>query len=74
MANNAPAVNSSGDVATLFNNAEKVSRHRATNQSAAMSTAVLIGIQYSPESKSQFRRECLDHLKASLASIRNVSA
>lgn len=74
MTNNTPAVNSSGDVATLFGLSEKVSRHRATNQSAAMSAALLIGIQYSPKSKSQFRRECLDHLKASLAPARNVSA
>jgi hypothetical protein len=74
MINNGHAVNSSGDVATLSGDSEKVSRHLVTNQSAAMNAAVLIGIQYSPESKSQFRRECLDHLKASLASARNVSA
>lgn len=74
MTNNAPAVNSSGDVATLFSQPEKVSRHLTVNQSAAMNAALLIGIQYSPESKSQFRRECLNHLKASLAPAQDVSA
>lgn len=74
MINNTPTVNSSGDVATLTSVPEKVSRHRSAIQSAAMSAALLIGIQYSPESKSQFRRECFDHLKASLAPARNVSA
>lgn len=74
MTNNTPAVNSSGDVTTLFGLPEKVSRHLTMNQSAAMNAAVLIGIQYSPESKSQFRRECLDYLKASLAPAQDVSA
>lgn len=74
MINNAPPVNGEVDVATLLDNPESVSRHLIDNQSAAMNAALLIGIQYSPESKSQFRRECLDHLKASLAPARNVSA
>jgi len=74
MIKNTPAVNSSGDVATLSSESEKLSRRAVSNQSAAMSAALLIGIQYSPESKSQFRQECLDHLKASLAPARNVSA
>lgn len=74
MINNTPAVNSSGDVATLTTVPEKVSRHRSSIQSAAMDAALLIGVQYSHESKSQFRRECLDYLKASLAPAQDVSA
>lgn len=74
MIKNTPAVNSSGDVATLSSEPEKVSRRVVSNQSAAMNAALLIGIQYSPESKSQFRRECLNHLKASLAPAQDVSA
>lgn len=74
MINNAPSVNSSEGVATLSGKFEKVSRHLATDQSAAMDAALLIGAQYSRESKSQFRRECLSHLKASLASAQDVSA
>jgi hypothetical protein len=74
MTNNTPTVNSSGDVTTLFGLPEKVFRHLTMNQSAAMNAALLIGIQYSPESKSQSRRECLNHLKASLAPAQDVSA
>lgn len=74
MINNAPTVNGAVDVATLFDNPESVSRHLIDNQPAAMNAALLIGIQYSPESKSQFRRECLNHLKASLAPAQDVFA
>jgi len=74
MIKNAPSVNSSAGVATLFGKSEDVSRHFTTDQSAAMNAAFLIGAQYSRESKSQFRRECLSHLKASLASAQDVSA
>lgn len=74
MIKNTPAVNSSGDVATLPCESEKVSRHAVTNQSAAMNAALMISGQYSHASKSQFRRECLDYLKASLAPAQDVSA
>jgi hypothetical protein len=74
MTNNAPAVNSSGDVATLFGQPEKVSRHLTMNQSAAMNAALMIGGQYSLASKTKYRRECLNHLKASLAPAQDVSA
>ena len=74
MTNNTPAVNSSGDVATLFGQPEKVSRHRATNQSAAMDAALMVGFQYSHTSKSLFRRMCLENLKASLAPNQKASA
>ena len=74
MTNNAPAVNSSGDVETLSDSSEKVSRHLTTNQSAAMNAALMISGQYSHASKSKFRRECLNHLKASLAPAQDVSA
>ncbi|TFF09692.1 hypothetical protein EXW72_10205 [Pseudomonas sp. BCA14] len=74
MTNNATAVNSYGGVATLSVEPEKVSRHHDVNQSAAMNAALLIGGQYSQVSKSQFRRACLNHLKASLAHAQDVSA
>lgn len=74
MIKNTPAVNSSGDVETLSGDSEMVSRHAVTNQSAAMNAALMIGGQYSHASKSQFRRECLDYLKASLAPAQDVSA
>ena len=74
MTNNANAVNSSGYVATLSGTSENVSRHIITNQSAAMDAALMISGQYSHASKSKFRRECLSHLKASLASAQDVPA
>ena len=74
MINKTPAVNSSRDVATLSDNSENVSRHLTTNQSAAMDAALMISGQYSHASKSKFRRECLNHLKASLAPAQDVSA
>ncbi|NNA01928.1 hypothetical protein [Pseudomonas lundensis] len=40
---------------------------RSNHQSAAMHAALLVRYQYSRESKTQFRRECLNHLKASLS-------
>ena len=74
MIKNTPAVNSSGDVATLPGEPEKVSRHAVTSQIAAMNAALMISGQYSHASKSKFRRECLNHLKASLAPAQDVSA
>lgn len=74
MINKAPAVNSSEGVAILSGSSEKVSRHLAMNQSAAMDAALMISGQYSLASKSKFRRECLNHLRASLAPARDVSA
>lgn len=74
MIKNTPPVNSSADVTTLPGEPEKVSRHTVTNQSAAMNAALMISGQYSRASKSQFRRECLDYLKASLAPAQDVPA
>lgn len=74
MINNAPAVNRSGDVATLSDAPEKVSRHLAKNQSAAMKAALMISGQYSHASKSKFRQACLNHLKASLAPAQDIPA
>lgn len=74
MINNTPTVNSSVDVATPAETSEKVSRHSPTNQTAAMDAALMIGGQYSQAYKSQFRRECLSHLKASLAPAQGLSA
>lgn len=61
-------------VATLLDHSQNVSQRRTTHQSAAMHAALLVRCQYSRESKTQFRRECLDHLKASLASEQKASA
>ena len=47
---------------------------RTNHQSAAMRAALLVRCQYSRESKTQFRRECLTHLKASLAPWQETSA
>ncbi|MGO2287010.1 hypothetical protein [Pseudomonas lundensis] len=47
---------------------------RSNHQSAAMHAALLVRYQYSRESKNQFRRECLDHLKASLSRGQRVFA
>jgi hypothetical protein len=74
MIKNAPSVNRFSDVSKLSGESEKVSRHRPTIQSAAMDAALLVGVQYSHESKSQFRRECLDYLKASLAPAQDFPA
>jgi hypothetical protein len=74
MIKNTPAVNSSGDAATLFSESEKVSRHAISDQSAAMNAALMIGGQYSLASKTKYRRECLNHLKASLAPAQDVYA
>ena len=50
------------------------SQPRANRQSAAMRAALLVRFQYSRESKILFRRECLNHLKASLAPGQETSA
>ena len=74
MINKTPAVNLHGDVTTLSDDPENVSRHLISNQVAAMDAALMIGGQYSQASKSQLRQECLKHLKASLAPARGFSA
>ncbi len=74
MIKNTPPVNSSGDVTTLPGEPAKVSRHTVANQFAAMNAALMTSGQYSCASKSQFRRECLDYLKASLAPAQDVPA
>lgn len=74
MTNKTPRVNSFGDVATPYDQSAKVSRHHDASQSAAMNAALMIGSQYSHDSKSHFRRQCLNHLKASLATVQDVSA
>lgn len=74
MINNAQSVNCPRDVATPSETSEGVSQHRITDQSAAMQAALQVCRQYSRESKSQFRRECLDRLRASLVPAKDVSA
>ncbi|WAT26309.1 hypothetical protein [Pseudomonas sp. GXZC] len=73
MIKDALTVNSSGDVATLSGESEKVSRHHDLNQSSAMNAALLTGGQYSQTSKSQFRKACLNQLQASLAPAQDIS-
>ena len=56
------------------NTSESAPKPRANHQSAAMCAALLVRCQYSSESKILFRRECLNHLKASLAPGPEASA
>lgn len=46
---------------------ENVSHKTSFHQSSAMYAAQMVRFQYTKESKNQFKRECLEHLKASLA-------
>ncbi|MGP5464954.1 hypothetical protein ACTXNP_01130 [Pseudomonas helleri] len=56
------------------NTSESTLKPRVIHQSAAMQAALLVRVQYSRESKVLFRRECLSHLKASLAPGQEASA
>ena len=56
------------------NTSESTHQPSTNHQSAAMRAALLIRCQYSSESKIQYRQECLDHLKASLAPGQETSA
>lgn len=47
---------------------------RSSHQYSAMQAALQVRRQYSRESKSKFRRECLQHLKASLSRGQETSA
>lgn len=62
----------SGNTAEAHDN--KTLQSRSNHQSAAMHAALLVRYQYSRESKTQFRRECLNHLKASLSRGQRVFA
>ena len=53
--------------APRFTRDENVAHDKSFHQSAAMHAARMIGYQYTREAKNEFRRECIDHLKASLA-------
>ncbi|WP_339433059.1 hypothetical protein [Pseudomonas sp. EA_65y_Pfl2_P78] len=68
------SINTPNHVMTPFTNSQIVSQHPITHQSAAMLAALMVSSQYSRAAKSQFSRKCLDHLKASLASVQDVSA
>ncbi len=48
-------------------NHDFVAHNKAFHQSAAMHAARMIRFQYSPSAKSECRRECVEHLRASLA-------
>ena len=56
------------------NTSESTHQPRTNHQSAAMRAALLVRCQYSRESKILFRRECLEHLKASLVPGQETSA
>lgn len=56
------------------NTLQSVAHLRAIHQFAAMQAALLVRFQYSRESKAQLRRECIEHLKASLSLGGGVSA
>lgn len=43
-----------------------VSHQKAYHQSAALHAARMIRLQYAASSKSALRRECVEHLRASL--------
>lgn len=45
---------------------QNVAHTKSFHQSAAMHAARMIGFQYTREAKNEFRRECIDSLKASL--------
>jgi hypothetical protein len=51
-----------------------VSHALSFHQAAAMYAANMIRFQYTKESKAKCRRECLEHLKASLAHKKEGSA
>jgi hypothetical protein len=46
---------------------EIVEHTKSFHQSAAMQAARMITFQYTRKAKGEFQRECMDHLKASLA-------
>ncbi|WDH25017.1 hypothetical protein [Pseudomonas chlororaphis] len=58
--------NTQDNVATRFPGSENVSHVQSFHQSAAMYAAHMVRFQYTRDSKNKFRRECLEHLKASL--------
>jgi hypothetical protein len=60
------SINTPINVATRFVNSGSVPSEKSFHQSAAIHAAQMIGCQYARKSKSEFRRKCLDHLKASL--------
>lgn len=47
-----------------------VSQQKAYHQSASIHAARMIRFQYAPHSKAAFRRECVEHLRASLCEVR----
>ncbi|WP_248769092.1 hypothetical protein [Pseudomonas sp. MWU12-2345] len=59
--------NASAPRFSIDENVAHVSHTTSFHQSAAMYAAQMVRFQYTKTAKNQFRRECLDHLKASLA-------
>lgn len=53
------------------NTTSSVPNHqKAYNQSAALHAARMIRLQYAAHSKAALRRECVEHLRASLSEAR----
>ncbi|WP_434695192.1 hypothetical protein J3P89_18260 [Pseudomonas sp. Z1-14] len=61
------AINPPNSVATQFSDSHFVSYQKSFHQSAAMAAAQMIRFQYTRNAKNEFRRECLEHLRASLS-------
>jgi hypothetical protein len=59
--------NTPTNVATRFAESQFVSHQKSFHQSAAMNAAQMIRFQYTRNAKNEFRRECLEHLRASLS-------
>ena len=66
--------NTAGINAPRFLQSQNVAHTRNYHLSAAMHAAQMFRFQYTQGAKNQFRRECLDHLKASLATVQKASA
>ncbi|NWC11974.1 hypothetical protein HX776_24620 [Pseudomonas agarici] len=61
------AGNTLNNLAPRFSQSENVAHERNYHISAAMHAVRMVRFQYTKEAKNQFRRECLDHLRASLS-------
>jgi hypothetical protein len=66
------APGNTGRVVTRFAYSPNVSQHQ-NHQSEAMNAALMVRYQYSRKAKSHFSQQCLDHLKASLCPVQDIS-
>ena len=68
------SINTPNNPAPRFLQSQNVAHTRNYHLSAAMHAAHMVRFQYTQGAKNQFKRECLDHLKASLATVQKASA